>query len=160
MTRAVRVDMSVTKHIEAYFASDASTGPRMVLEGCDVFLGQSLDTDEILRGHVCDFRLWSRALTVSEVAAGRKVCHVPLGPARGENIETKWRSTVTITESATRSGSGCWVAGDRYIRTVTLQVCTTRAQHADAVLRRALPRRLMESHVSCYWSIQWAQKGL
>lgn len=45
----------------------------MVLEGCDVVLGQSLDTDEILLGHVYDFRLWSRALTVSEVAAGRKV---------------------------------------------------------------------------------------
>lgn len=45
----------------------------MVLASCDVFLGQSLDTDDILLGHVYDFRLWSRALTVSEVAAGCKV---------------------------------------------------------------------------------------
>lgn len=53
--------------------SAASTGPRMVLASCDVCLGQSLDTDDILLGHVYDFRLWSRALTVSEVAAGCKV---------------------------------------------------------------------------------------
>ena len=49
----------------------------MVLASCDVFLGQSLDTDGIFQGHVYDFRLWSRALTVSEVATGCKVWHHP-----------------------------------------------------------------------------------
>lgn len=45
----------------------------MLLEDCDMLLGESLDTDGSLNGHVYDFRLWSRALATAEVAPGLKV---------------------------------------------------------------------------------------
>jgi len=45
----------------------------MLLEDCDILLGESLDTDGSLNGHVYDFRLWSRALATAEVATGLKV---------------------------------------------------------------------------------------
>lgn len=45
----------------------------MVLGGCDFMLGASFDTEETLHACVYDFRIWSRALTVTDVAEGRKV---------------------------------------------------------------------------------------
>lgn len=45
----------------------------MLLEDCDMVVGQSLDTEGSLSGHVYDLRLWSRALAASEVAPGLKV---------------------------------------------------------------------------------------
>lgn len=45
----------------------------MLLEECDMMLGESLEVEGNFRGHVYDFRLWSRALTSAEVALGLKV---------------------------------------------------------------------------------------
>lgn len=48
-------------------------GPRMMLEDCDMRVGESLDIERAFSGHVYDFRLWSRALAPDEVASGFKV---------------------------------------------------------------------------------------
>ena len=45
----------------------------MLLEDCDMVVGESLDFEGSLSGHVYDFRLWSRALTAADVAPGLKV---------------------------------------------------------------------------------------
>ncbi len=43
-----------------------------------MLLGESLDTDGSLNGHVYDFRVWSRALATAEVAPGLKVRELSL----------------------------------------------------------------------------------
>lgn len=49
-------------------------GPRMVIEDCDLVVGLSFETsNDSLFGHVYDLRLWSKALTVGNVARERKV---------------------------------------------------------------------------------------
>lgn len=45
----------------------------MLLEDCDMVMGNSLESEESLDGYVYDLRLWSRALSAAEVAQGRKV---------------------------------------------------------------------------------------
>lgn len=40
-------------------------------------IGASLDIETTMDGHVYDFRLWSRALSATDVAAGRKVWKYP-----------------------------------------------------------------------------------
>eukprot|EP00752_Nemacystus_decipiens_P002251 g2132.t2 len=62
-------------------ASGSFRGPRMLLEDCDLVVGDSLDTEGSLTGHVYDFRLWSRALTAADVAPGLKA--LPVAGAHG-----------------------------------------------------------------------------
>lgn len=45
----------------------------MLLEDCDMVLGESLESEETLDGYIFDLRLWSRALSAAEVAPGMKV---------------------------------------------------------------------------------------
>lgn len=45
----------------------------MLLEDCDMLLGGSLESEDTLDGYIYDLRLWSRALSLAEVAPGRKV---------------------------------------------------------------------------------------
>lgn len=45
----------------------------MVLEGCDMVLGESLDNVGTLNGHVYDLRLWSRSLGATDVTMRLKV---------------------------------------------------------------------------------------
>lgn len=80
----------------------------MLLEDCDMVVGESLDTDGSLSGHVYDFRLWSRALTASEVAPGLKVLRSAfywfacllvifrwLTYARGERQSSRWPRSIS-----------------------------------------------------------------
>ncbi|CAM9164819.1 unnamed protein product [Ectocarpus sp. 8 AP-2014] len=48
-------------------ASASFQGSRMVLEDCDMVLGDSLDNVGTLNGHVYDLRLWSTALGAADV---------------------------------------------------------------------------------------------
>lgn len=45
----------------------------MVLEDCDMLLGDSLDNVGTLNGHIYDLRLWSRALGATDVTTRLKV---------------------------------------------------------------------------------------
>lgn len=47
----------------------------MVLDGCNLLVGESLETDSKLDGHVYDLRVWSRAIAVTDVAGCRKVMY-------------------------------------------------------------------------------------
>lgn len=62
-----------SRHVRCTGEPSPRAGPRMLLEDCDMALGESLDTDGSFNGHVYDFRLWSRALTAADVAPGLKV---------------------------------------------------------------------------------------
>ncbi|CAM9143892.1 unnamed protein product [Scytosiphon promiscuus] len=61
--------------------SGSFRGPRMLLEDCDMVVGESLESEETLDGYIFDLRLWSRALTLAEVAQGRKA--LPFAGAHG-----------------------------------------------------------------------------
>lgn len=45
----------------------------MELEDCDLAIGLSLETDQRLTAHIYDFRLWGKALSVTDITNGRKV---------------------------------------------------------------------------------------
>lgn len=45
----------------------------MVVEDCDLVVGESRECEGTLNGHVYDLRLSAKALTATEVAVARKV---------------------------------------------------------------------------------------
>lgn len=45
----------------------------MEIEDCELAIGVSFETEQRLTAHVYDFRLWGKALSVAEIASGRKV---------------------------------------------------------------------------------------
>lgn len=45
----------------------------MDIEDCELAVGMSFEIDQRLAAHVHDLRLWSRAVSASEIARGRKV---------------------------------------------------------------------------------------
>lgn len=54
----------------------------MVLEDCDIVLGDSLDNVGTLNGHVYDLRLWSTALGAADVTMRLKVRNMDLCASR------------------------------------------------------------------------------
>ncbi|CAN0181713.1 unnamed protein product [Pylaiella littoralis] len=83
-------------------ASGSFQGARILLEDSEMVIGSSLDIETTMDGHVYDFRLWSRALSATDVAAGRKA--LPVAGSHG--LVANFTFTEGQGKTMTNRGSG------------------------------------------------------